>query len=51
MHEQPLPFTVHLSQKTKDLEGIPPLGGQFEYSSSGVYKTPPGEAQMGKTTK
>ena len=51
MHELPLPFTVHLSKKTKDLEGIPLLGGQFEYLPSGVYKTLPGEAQMGKTTK
>ena len=43
MHEGPLPFTALLSQ-TKDLEGIPLLGGQFEYSPSGVYKTPQGGA-------
>ena len=40
MHEWPMSFTVLISQKNKHLLGIPLLGGQFEYSPLGVYKTP-----------
>ena len=45
MDEQPLPFTVLLSQKTKDLTGIPLLGGQFDCSPfRGGQNTPRGGA-------
>ena len=40
MHEQPLLFTVLLSLKLKNYKGITLLGGQCEYSTLGVYKTP-----------
>ena len=51
MHEWPLPFTVHLSQKLQTYKGIPLLDGQFEYSPLEEYKTPPRGGTDGKITK
>ena len=52
MYEWPVLRNCTFKVKTKDLEGIPLLGGHFGYKVPvGAQKHPSGEAQMGKMTK